>query len=221
RPTTQHQRAGRPLRPQHVDAARAPDRPRLARGRGVAGAERPRPQVRLSQGGSRRRARPGASPPRAPCPSRQRARPGAPPFCAQQVAHHVRRTARTSPSAAWPPSWTRSSSTTPATGAVSGISIFIDSMISTVSPAPTSCPSDTTTFHTFPVTSARSSTTPLFSSGPPSCARQEGDDRRRVLERLLLDDPVRDAQPIPEPDQAVGHLLGRSQPDVGRVVPLA
>src|SRR5215472_10964505 len=104
------------------------------------------------------------------------------------------------------PSWTTSPSATcrwvsvPEPSASTGISIFIDSMMTRVSPSETSAPSAATTFHTFATISARTSATrgssPLSQAAarPPSglappativlAARsgpQPGDDRRVVV----------------------------------------
>jgi hypothetical protein len=63
------------------------------------------------------------------------------------------------------PSWTTSPSATcilvitPGPSASTGISIFIDSRITRVSPSSTWSPSEATTFHTFATISARTSAT--------------------------------------------------------------
>ena len=66
-----------------------------------------------------------------------------------QVAHST--TASTAPSSTAWPSWQRTSETLPATGASTGISIFIDSKITTESPTATASPTCFSIFHTVPV----------------------------------------------------------------------
>jgi hypothetical protein len=51
---------------------------------------------------------------------------------------------------AWP-SWQRISTTVPASSASTGISIFIDSRIATVSPSSIASPTEHSIFHTVPV----------------------------------------------------------------------
>src|SRR6516165_4141099 len=90
------------------------------------------------------------------------------------------------------PSWTTSPSATcsrvsvPEPSARTGISIFIDSRMTRVSPSETSAPSAATTFHTFATISARTSAT----AAPLGCptivlaagsGAQPGDDRRVVI----------------------------------------
>src|SRR3954470_4577575 len=62
-----------------------------------------------------------------------------------------------SPSWTTSPSLTRSSETVPAASAITGISIFIDSRMTRVSPSSTLSPWETTTFHTLATISARTS----------------------------------------------------------------
>src|SRR6266496_3756577 len=69
-----------------------------------------------------------------------------------------------SPSCTTSPSATCILVTTPGPSARTGISIFIDSRITRVSPSPTVSPSFATTFHTFATISARTSAT-----GDSSC----------------------------------------------------
>src|SRR5256886_13542909 len=67
------------------------------------------------------------------------------------------RTTRTWPSLTTSPSFTRTSLTVPARGAVTGISIFIDSRISSSSSSATCAPASVLTFHTLPTSSALTS----------------------------------------------------------------
>src|SRR3954449_6534934 len=77
-------------------------------------------------------------------------------------------TAMTSPSWTTSPSPTCSASTVPETSVMTGISIFIDSRITSVSPSVTVSPWATTTFHTLATISARISSATLT---PPEPAR--------------------------------------------------
>src|SRR5437016_1329885 len=65
----------------------------------------------------------------------------------------------TSPSFTWSSGETRSSAKVPATGASTGISIFIDSRIAIVSPTATAWPTSAGTCHTLAAISATTSTT--------------------------------------------------------------
>src|SRR2546421_5231639 len=71
----------------------------------------------------------------------------------------------TSPSFTWSSGTTRSSATVPATGASTGISIFIDSRMAMVSPVATVWPTSTGTCHTLAAISATTSTTGALLSG--------------------------------------------------------
>ena len=55
--------------------------------------------------------------------------------------------------------------TVPSSGATTGISIFMDSTITTLSPAFTLCPTDATIFTTFPGTAAETLTEPAPAAG--------------------------------------------------------
>src|SRR5262249_48466724 len=70
---------------------------------------------------------------------------------------HGSRTATTSPSCTLSSGATRTSVTTPSFGAVTGISIFIDSRITSSSPSATCAPTSVRTCHTLAVISARTS----------------------------------------------------------------
>src|SRR5439155_8928577 len=74
------------------------------------------------------------------------------------VNHVSSITAMTSPSCTWSSGATRSSATVPETGASTGISIFIDSRITSSSPSATIWPTSARTCHTFAVISASTST---------------------------------------------------------------
>ena len=65
----------------------------------------------------------------------------------------------TSPSETDWPSWTRISATLPGSSASTGISIFIDSRMTTVSPSSTWSPTPTSIFQTVPVMWASTSAT--------------------------------------------------------------
>src|SRR6516225_5637935 len=85
----------------------------------------------------------------------------------------------TSPSATW------SLETTPLVSARMGISIFIDSRITSVSPSATWSPSDTSTRHTFATISARiSATAGSFWWAPGSARRNVMVERTRPRSRL-------------------------------------
>src|SRR5215469_1979564 len=84
------------------------------------------------------------------------------------------------------PSATCSLATTPAVSARTGISIFIDSRITTVSPSCTWSPSDTSTRHTFATISARiSATAGSFFPGQDRAAR-----RNVMVERTRPGSPL-------------------------------
>src|SRR5438876_8319376 len=75
----------------------------------------------------------------------------------QELRRFHSRTTRTWPSLTTSPSFTRTSLTVPARGAVTGISIFIDSRISSSSSSATCAPGSVFTFQTLPTSSALTS----------------------------------------------------------------
>src|SRR5690606_23425699 len=80
-------------------------------------------------------------------------------------AGHYSSTTSVSPSETASPSWQRTSFTTPASSASTGISIFIDSRTTTVSPSSTASPTSTSTLQTVPVMWASTSATVTSSTG--------------------------------------------------------
>src|SRR3954453_15119294 len=89
-------------------------------------------------------------------------------------------TAMMSPSWTTSPSPTRSSVTVPETSASTGISIFIDSRMTKVSPSSTGSPAATRTFQTFATISARTSSA---TGAPLECGY------RQILPRTRLGGP--------------------------------
>src|SRR4051794_24190847 len=116
-------------------------------------------------------------------------------------------TAMTSPSWTTSPSPTRSSVTVPASSAMTGISIFIDSRMTSVSPSATVSPWATTTFQTLATISARTSLatcTPLteIDAGiQPQRPGRPGSLATGVVGRALLQ----------EGGDALSGVLGRRQ----------
>src|SRR5262249_51234624 len=90
------------------------------------------------------------------------------------VAAHRSRTTSTSPSFTGCEGWQRISFTVPASGASTGISIFIDSRMTRTSPAETFCPTATSTFHTVPVMWAGTSMEIRSFSGPGVVLQEVG-----------------------------------------------
>src|SRR3954454_5548354 len=98
-------------------------------------------------------------------------------------------TAITSPSWTTSPSFTRSSDTVPEPSATTGISIFMDSRITSVSPSSTASPCATTTFQTFATISARTSVAtraPLVVTSPG--IQPQGESATGVVGLALLEE---------------------------------
>src|SRR6266516_5710150 len=92
------------------------------------------------------------------------------------------RTTRTWPSLTTSPSFTRTSLTVPARGAVTGISIFMDSRMSSSSSSATCAPACVLTFQTLPTSSALTSVI-LFVPAPCRARRIQTENSAGFVDR--------------------------------------
>src|SRR5256712_2431842 len=136
----------------------------------------------------------------------------------RQLTHSS--TTNTWPSLTTSVSLTRISLTLPARGAVTEISIFIDSRIKSTSSSTTSSPGFAVIFHTLPTSSALTSVMPTFRTGPDSAPGVAGPpDRAAIAPPDETPPHGRARAPSAPPSRLPRHCSSPSFPPPGRSCP--